>query len=114
MNVTGKPSIPVEMGTNPSQSWKVTPDAVDMTRPSPPVRPLVISAEPQNITVDAAKSALLIVDMQNDFCTKGGWLDSRGIDVSPNRKPIQPLTELIGAFRNNGIPVVWVNWGVRK
>ena len=87
------------MGTNPSQSWHVTPDAVDMTRPAAPVRPLAIAAEPQNITVDAAKSALLIVDMQNDFCTKGGWLDSRGIDVSPNRKPIQPLAALIEAFR---------------
>ena len=114
MNVTAKPAVPVEMGTNPSQSWKVTPDAVDMTRPSLAVQPLKISAEPQNITVDAAKSALLIVDMQNDFCSKGGWLDSRGIDISPNRKPIQPLAALIEAFRKNGIPVVWVNWGVRK
>jgi nicotinamidase-related amidase len=88
MNVTAKPAVPVEMGTSPSQSW--------------------------NITVDAAKSALLIVDMQNDFCTRGGWLDSRGIDISPNRKPIQPLASLIKAFRTNQIPVVWVNWGVRK
>jgi ureidoacrylate peracid hydrolase len=114
MNVTAKSAVPVEMGTNPSQSWKVTPDAVDMTRPPLAVQPLKISAEPQNITVDAAKSALLIVDMQNDFCSKGGWLDSRGIDISPNRKPIQPLAALIEAFRKNGIPVVWVNWGVRK
>jgi nicotinamidase-related amidase len=114
MNVTAKPAAPVEMGTNPGQSWQVTPDAVDMTRPSPPVRPLAIAAEPQNITVDAAKSALLIVDMQNDFCTKGGWLDSRGIDISPNRKPIAPLAALIEGFRSRDIPVVWVNWGVRK
>ena len=114
MNVTAKSAVPVEMGTNPSQSWKVTPDAVDMTRPAASVRPLAISAEPQDITVDAAKSALLIVDMQNDFCTEGGWLDSRGIDISPNRKPIRPLAALIEAFRNNGIPVIWVNWGVRK
>ncbi len=76
MNVTAKPAVPVVMGTSPSQAWLVTPDAVDMTRPAPPVRPLAVAAEPQNITVDAAKSALLIVDMQNDFCTKGGWLDS--------------------------------------
>ncbi len=114
MNVTAKPVVPVEMGTSPSQSWKVTPDAVDMTRPAPPVRPLAIAAEPQNITVDLAKSALLIVDMQNDFCTRGGWLDLRGIDISPNRKPIQPLASLIKAFRANQIPIVWVNWGVRK
>ncbi len=52
--------------------------------------------------------------MQNDFCTEGGWLHSRGIDISPNRKPIKPLQKLIGAFREHGIPVIWVNWGVRK
>jgi nicotinamidase-related amidase len=114
MNVAKKPAAPVAMGAAPHQSWKVTPDAVDMTRPAPPVRPLSIEAEPQDIVVDAGKSALLIVDMQNDFCTPGGWMDSKGIDVTPNRKPIEPLKHLIGAFRSHGLPVVWVNWGVRK
>jgi ureidoacrylate peracid hydrolase len=114
MNVTAKPTKPVEMGASPGQSWLVTPDAVDMTRPAPAVRPLSIEAEPQRIVVDAAKSALLIVDMQNDFCTEGGWLHSRGIDVSPNRKPIEPLQSLIAAFREKSLPVIWVNWGVRK
>jgi ureidoacrylate peracid hydrolase len=105
---------PVEVGAVPSQAWRVTPDVVDMTRPAPPVETLAIAAEPQNIIVDAAKVALLIVDMQNDFCTKGGWLDSRGIDVSPNRKPIAPLRLLVDAFRARKLPVIWVNWGVRK
>ncbi len=114
MNVTAKSTKPVEMGASPGQSWLVTPNAVDMTRPAPAVRPLSIEAEPQSVVVDAAKSALLIVDMQNDFCTEGGWLHSRGIDVSPNRKPIKPLHALIGAFRASGLPVIWVNWGVRK
>jgi ureidoacrylate peracid hydrolase len=114
MNVTAKPSIRVEMGASPSQSWLVTPDEVDMTRPPPRLRSLPIQAQPQNIVVDAAKSALLIVDMQNDFCTEGGWLHSRGIDISPNRKPIEPLRALITAFRESEIPVIWVNWGVRK
>ena len=72
MNVTAKPAVSVEMGARPSQSWKVTPDAVDMTRPAPPVRPLAVTDEPQNITVDVAKSALLIVDMQNDFLHQDG------------------------------------------
>ena len=114
MNVTAKPTKPVEMGARPGQSWLVTSDVVDMTRLSPAVRPWPIDAEPQSVVVDAAKSALLIVDMQNDFCTEGGWLHSRGIDVSPNRKPIKPLQTLIGAFRGGGVPVIWVNWGVRK
>src|SRR6201999_259014 len=78
------------------------------------LHPVSLAAEPQKVIIDANKTALLIVDMQNDFCTKGGWLDSRGIDVSPNRKPIKPLAALIEAFRAQDIPVVWVNWGVRK
>ena len=37
-----------------------------------------------------------------------------GIDISPNRKPIEPLKRMIEASRSAYIPVVWVNWGVRK
>lgn len=102
------------MGQSESEGWIVTSDHVDMTRPARPVRPLHLDAEPQSITIDAAKTALLIVDMQNDFCTEGGWLHSRGIDVSPNRKPIGPLKACIDACRAKNVPVVWVNWGVRK
>ena len=83
MNVATKPAKPVEMGASPGQSWLVTAERVDMTRPALRLRPLSVEAEPQNVIVDAAKSALLIVDMQNDFCTEGGWLHSRGIDVCP-------------------------------
>lgn len=101
-------------GASPGESWTVTPDRVDMTRPVAAPKPLAIDAAPQDIVVDANKSALLIVDMQNDFCTRGGWMDSRGIDVSPNRAPIEPLRALVGAFRRAAMPVIWVNWGVRK
>ncbi|MCF8465978.1 MAG: cysteine hydrolase [Sneathiella sp.] len=102
------------MGQDPSQGWKVTVDHVDMTRPAKELRPLMLEAEPQSITIDASKAALLIVDMQNDFCTEGGWLHSRGIDISPNRKPIAPLKNLVTTCRDHDVPVVWVNWGVRK
>ncbi len=111
---TPAPSQGVLMGQDASQGWIVSPDHVDMTRPARPLRPLRLEAEPQSVTIDAAKTALLIVDMQNDFCTEGGWLHSRGIDISPNRKPIEPLGAMIVACRKAGVPVVWVNWGVRK
>lgn len=104
----------VLMGQDASQGWLVTENHVDMSRPAKPLRLLHLDAEPQSVTIDANKSALLIVDMQNDFCTEGGWMHSRGIDVSPNRKPIEPLKSLIGKCREADIPVVWVNWGVRK
>ena len=105
---------PHPMGAAPGSTWLVTPDHVDMTRRPSSVRPMHLAAEPQSITVDASKTALMIVDMQNDFCTQGGWMHSRGIDVSPNRAPIAPLRGLVDAFRARSLPVIWVNWGVRK
>ncbi|WP_416897106.1 MAG: cysteine hydrolase family protein [Minwuia sp.] len=107
-------TTPKTMGAVEGQSWKVTPERVDMTRPARPERRVAIDAEPQDIIVDANKSALMIVDMQNDFCTKGGWLHSRGIDITPNKAPIQPLRRLVDGFRAADVPVIWVNWGVRK
>ena len=64
--------------------------------------------------VDANKAALVVVDMQNDFCTPGGYMDSRGIDITPNRAPIEPLKRMVARFRLEDVPVIWVNWGVRK
>ena len=104
----------VQMGATQAQAWLVSPASVDMTRPATPVKRAKIEAQPQSIAVDLNKSALLIVDMQNDFCTKGGWMDSKGIDVTPNRAPIAPLKRMVEAFRDKRLPVVWVNWGVRK
>jgi hypothetical protein len=75
------------------------------------VRPLVIRAEPQNITVDAAKSALLIARYAR-FRTRGGWLSDPRHRHQPEPKPIQPLAALIEVFGNNK-PGGLVNWGVR-
>jgi nicotinamidase-related amidase len=116
MSADGKTAeaAPHAMGAAPGSTWHVSPTHVDMTRPAPAVRPLRLVAEPQSITVDASKTALMIVDMQNDFCTEGGWLHSRGIDITPNRAPIGPLLEVLGAVRKSPMPVIWLNWGVRK
>jgi nicotinamidase-related amidase len=105
---------PHAMGAAPGSTWQVTPEHVDMTRPAPAMRPLHLVAEPQSVTVDASKTALMIVDMQNDFCTEGGWLHSRGIDITPNRAPIGPLLDVLAAVRDTAMPVIWLNWGVRK
>lgn len=114
LKMKSKQTDSILMGLDPSQGWKVTADHVDMTRPAKELRPLKLEADPQSITIDASKTALLIVDMQNDFCTEGGWLHSRGIDISPNQGPIAPLKSLITVCRDSDVPVVWVNWGVRK
>jgi nicotinamidase-related amidase len=51
--------------------------------------------------------------MQNDFCAKGGYLDYRGVDFTLDRRPIEPIRALAPALRARGVPIVWLNWGVR-
>lgn len=90
-----------------------SPGTVDLTRTPRAPRPLPLEGRPQSLVVDLARTALVVVDMQNDFCHPEGWLASIGVDVSPARRPIEPLNALLPALRAAGVPVVWLNWGNR-
>lgn len=102
------------LGPNTRTSWRVNPTHADLIRPSRPPRAAPLDARPKSVTVDLARSALVVVDMQNDFCHPEGWLASEiGIDVTPCRAPIEPLRALLPRVRAAGLPVVFVNWGAR-
>ncbi|MFZ5528427.1 MAG: cysteine hydrolase family protein [Pseudomonadota bacterium] len=102
------------MGSHPANRWQVSPAKVDLSRAEQrPVRAVDVDAQPQALTIDANRSALVVVDMQNDFCSKGGYLDYRGIDITPDRAPIAPIAKLVPILRSQGVPIVWLNWGVR-
>ncbi|HLH24600.1 MAG TPA: cysteine hydrolase [Chloroflexota bacterium] len=103
----------IPLGSSPRNHWRVSADTVDLTRPAVPPRPLHLDAEPQRLIIDAARTAMVVVDMQNDFCSPAGWLAHIGVDVTPARGPIEPLRELLPALRAADMPVVWVNWGNR-
>ena len=72
-----------------------------------------VEATPDPIVMDPGTTAIVVVDMQNDFCHPSGWLASIGVDVAPARVPIAPLAAHVGALRNAGALVVWLNWGTR-
>jgi len=55
----------------------------------------------------------MVIDMQNDFCSAGGWVDHLGLDYRPDRAPIEPLRRLLPAWRDAGGRVLWLNWGNR-
>ena len=93
--------------------YRVSKTAVDMTREVPPIRAVTIAALPQSITIDLNKTALIVIDMQNEFCSPKGWLASAGADVGPARKPIGPIKALSSALRALRVPIIWVNWGLR-
>jgi ureidoacrylate peracid hydrolase len=103
-------NIPLGM---PRNAWTVSADAVDLTRAALPPAVVTVQARPQRLTLDLARSALVVVDMQNDFCHPEGWFGQKGIGVKAARKPIATIAQLLPAWRAAGGAVVWLNWGIR-
>ncbi|RPF39196.1 cysteine hydrolase family protein [Streptomyces sp. TLI_185] len=101
------------IGPNPRNAWRVDGASVVLARPHREPRPVTVEALPQRVTADLAATALIVVDMQNDFCAPDGWLASIGVDVTPARAPIPVLAGLLPALRAAGVPVIWLNWGNR-
>jgi ureidoacrylate peracid hydrolase len=101
------------LGNPRRDHYRLSSAAVDMTRPTAAISPISIPAQPERIVIDANKTALIVVDMQNDFCSRGGWMDSLGADITPVRKLYEPINKAMKALRAERIPIVWVNWGVR-
>lgn len=100
------------LGTPPN-AWAVNEAIADITRP--PLEPQIITlaSETKKLHLDLAKAAILVIDMQNDFCHPDGWLAHIGVDVTPARTPISPLKTLLPVLRTFGVPVIWLNWGNR-
>ena len=49
-----------------------------------------------------SSGVLMVIDMQNDFCTGGGWVDHLGVDYAPDRAPIAPLQRLLPRLARRG------------
>ena len=101
------------LGSAAANQWRVDQTTADLVRAPVPPRPLSFPAAPQRLSIDLARTAILVIDMQNDFCHPAGWLAGIGVDVAPARRPIAPLQALLPPLRAAGVPVVWVNWGNR-
>ncbi len=101
------------IGAGDRNGWRASADGVDLGRATRPARPVTVPAAPVPLTLDLARTALVVVDMQNDFCHPDGWLASIGVDVAPARRPIEPLAASLPALRAAGVAVVWLDWGTR-
>jgi ureidoacrylate peracid hydrolase len=69
---------------------------------------VLLEAEPDSIEMDRRRTAVLVVDMQNAFVSKGGMSDLRGIDISRIQRIIDPIKRVNRAARQNGAKVLFI------
>lgn len=72
-----------------------------------------IDASPEAITVDPARTAVVIIDMQRDFLLPGGFGETLGNDVSLLWRAVEPCRRLLAGARANGVLVIHTREGHR-
>ena len=66
------------------------------------------------MNVDLTKTALIVIDMQRDFCEKGGYAETIGLDVSYLRKPISNISKILDWAREKNLLVIHTREGHRQ
>jgi nicotinamidase-related amidase len=69
---------------------------------------ITLAAQPEPVTIELAKTAVIVVDMQNDFGAAGGMFDRAGIDISLIQKAIGPTAKVLASARQAGIKIVYL------
>ncbi|MFY0679541.1 MAG: cysteine hydrolase [Thalassovita sp.] len=70
-------------------------------------------AWPYNGDLRPDNTALIVIDMQTDFCGKGGYVDHMGYDLSLTQAPIEPIKALMADMRAKGYHIIHTREGHR-
>jgi nicotinamidase-related amidase len=70
-------------------------------------------AWPYDGNLKPENTALIIIDMQTDFCGKGGYVDLMGYDIAPARACIEPINAVLAAMRKGGYTILHTREGHR-
>ena len=101
------------IGTSGRNSWIVEDGHIDLCRGRPGARAARFATMDESVTVDLASSALVVVDMQKDFCAPEGMAGTGGRAVDSTRPLVERIQQLVPVLRASGVPIIWVNWGNR-
>jgi nicotinamidase-related amidase len=77
------------------------------------VPPIVVPADPIEVALDLARTALLVIDMQNDFLSPGGYEGVRNEHLESRRRAIAPIQAVLAVVRGTPITVVHTREGYR-
>ncbi len=73
-----------------------------------PGKRAVLRAEPEPIELDLQSTAVIVIDMQNAFVSKGGFFDLMGEDISQCQKAIEPIKNICDTARTKQVKVIYV------
>ncbi len=68
---------------------------------------------PWNGDLRPENTAIIVIDMQTDFCGPGGYVDKMGYDLSLTRAPIEPIKRVLKALRAGGYTIIHTREGHR-
>ncbi|RUO30690.1 isochorismatase [Aliidiomarina sedimenti] len=104
----------VQLGASTAR-WHLEHDHIDLSPHHRPIgRLLKIGTAEIPVVEDTRRMALLIVDMQNDFCSTGGWADQAGFATERCRSAIPGIQRALEWARKHDLWVVWIGWANRE
>ncbi len=75
---------------------------------SPALKVVTIDARPAPLEIDLARTAVIVVDMQNAFVSAGGMFDLAGYDISGAARIVATNAALLTALREAGAKIVYL------
>lgn len=82
-----------------------------MTQTPLAISTLTLAAKPEPIEIDPASTALIVVDMQNAYASRGGYIDLAGFDLEGIDQVISAISSLLPVARRAGLPVIFLQNG---
>ncbi|MDQ3743248.1 MAG: isochorismatase family protein [Acidobacteriota bacterium] len=94
----GLSGLALATGASPLFAWE---------KKRTPARRVTIDAKTEPVAIDTAKTALIVVDMQNDFASEGGMFQRVGRDLSLIQAAVTPTARVLNAVRSEGVRVIY-------